>query len=354
MAKAAWGASSARLSRESFLPFGSCGLCLGRARDPVACASHGDLFCRECALSDLLAQKKEMRRAARARDAEDRDARDLQARRDDEAQSRAVREFELTQAGLEARAAAAAAGKAAPPVPVPTRTEAEAQEAAAAADGAKRGEKRKFALDADELARIAGADRAKARRALDDEKAAAQPALPSYWAPGVTPGSDRRDALHDVRAPAKTVPVCPASPPAAPHAYSLHVLVAVRFTSDDNDDGGGGDGDDDSRVCPACRKALSNSSRATLAKPCGHVLCGSCVDQFMRPTLDPHDPRAGMVRCYVCDADLGGGGTPEKGEGGKGGKEKIRPGLVLLRSEGTGFSAGGTNQVKKLGVSFQC
>jgi nitric oxide synthase-interacting protein len=61
---------------------------------------------------------------------------------------------------------------------------------------------------------------------------------------------------------------------------------------------------------------------------------------------DPHapdvDPEA--VRCYVCEADL----TERKG------KEKIRPGLVEIKREGTGYSAGGTSQVTREGVSFQC
>jgi len=340
MAQAAWGASSARLTRESFLPFGSCGLCLRRARDPVACAAAGDLFCRECALSDLLAQKKALRRAARARAAEDRGAREGQERRDAEAQAAAVKDFELTQAGLEG------AGK--------RRREEEEDEGKEAAAPEERdpAKKRKFALDAADLARIADADRARARRALDDEKAAARPVLPSYWAPTVTPGSDRRGPLHEVAAAAKTAPVCPASKPGAPHAYSLHALVSVHFDED---------GEDDARVCPACRRALSNASRAVLAKPCGHVLCGGCADKFLRPVGDPHDPRAGAARCYVCDADLGDGkpdgDKPAKeGKEGKEGKDKdkIRPGLVPLRSEGTGFSAGGTSEVKKHGVAFQC
>lgn len=58
------------------------------------------------------------------------------------------------------------------------------------------------------------------------------------------------------------------------------------------------------------------------------------------------------MRCYVCDGDLTE--KPGKKEGGKADKEKIKPGLVELRREGTGFSASGANQVKKDLVNFQC
>ena len=60
-----WGSKSTRLTRESFLPFGSCLLCLLPARDPVSCPSHGHLFCRECAVNNLLAQNKELKRLKR-------------------------------------------------------------------------------------------------------------------------------------------------------------------------------------------------------------------------------------------------------------------------------------------------
>lgn len=89
-------------------------------------------------------------------------------------------------------------------------------------------------------------------------------------------------------------------------------------------------------------------------KPCGHVLCRSCVDKFILPNApDAHDPqREHVLACYVCDADLQGKTAAEGSE--KFRKEKIGPGMVDLQCEGTGFASGGANQVKKDGVAFQC
>jgi len=168
MARAAWGSSTARLSRDSFLPFASCWLCLEPAIDPVACA-QGDIFCRECALSNILAQKKEIKRAEKAREQEGREAQEEKARRDAEAQERAIREFELTQAGLSIkREATSSTGreKAEPP-----GRDAQGDNGGNGYEnGAKTGEKRKFSLDPDEVARIAEGERTKARKAIDDEK----------------------------------------------------------------------------------------------------------------------------------------------------------------------------------------
>lgn len=81
-------------------------------------------------------------------------------------------------------------------------------------------------------------------------------------------------------------------------------------------------------------------------------------------TLDPHrsdtaegETELGQILCYVCETDI----TPvrkhakaykEKQKGEK--ASKIKPGLVEIRSEGTGFARGGDNMAKKQGVAFQC
>ncbi|KAI1810921.1 ENOS interacting protein [Poronia punctata] len=336
LARKAWTSTSARLGRESFLAFSACRLCLETAVDPVSC-THGDIFCRECALSNILAQKKEIRRLEKLKEQEERDARERQELLDAEARERAIRDFEMTQNGLDVRSRSNSTK------PVPNQAQQENDE-----NANESSRKRKFEMDDEELQRIAAEDRAKARKAIDDEKAAT-PKLPSFWVPAVTPSSNTQNTLHEVAKKTKTSPTCPASPEDKPHTYSLHSLVGVRFTEDTDEKS-----KKTVRICPSCKKVLGNSSKARLAKPCGHVLCGNCVEKFMKP--DKHDPHASQpdaLRCYVCDTDLTDHGDRQKGQ--KKDKDRIRPGLVELRSEGTGYSAGGANQVRKHGVGgFQC
>lgn len=73
----------------------------------------------------------------------------------------------------------------------------------------------------------------------------------------------------------------------------------------------------------------------------------------------------GLVLCYVCEADLTprDSGNPASKDGSAGSKKKskkkdkdeaIRPGLVEISSEGTGFAGRGGNVGTKSGVAFQC
>jgi nitric oxide synthase-interacting protein len=58
------------------------------------------------------------------------------------------------------------------------------------------------------------------------------------------------------------------------------------------------------------------------------------------------------VTCYVCDEVLSE--VVEK-KAKKSKKSGVKPGLVLIQSDGTGFSAGGGNvTTEKEGIAFQC
>ncbi len=133
------------------------------AQTPVSC-SHGDIFCRECALNNILAQKKEIKRLEKTREREAKEAEEDQLRAEAEAKERAVQEFEKIQMGLEAKV-----GKESTNKQIVGRGDGKiiVEEDVV---GAKRGEKRKFELDEAELLRIASDERTKARKSIDDEK----------------------------------------------------------------------------------------------------------------------------------------------------------------------------------------
>lgn len=364
-----WGTQRTRLSRDSFLPFGSCRLCLEPARPPVvACATNGDLFCRECAINDLLAQRKEIKRLEREREEARRRLEEEEALTLEEARTRELREFELVSMGLEATNGAA--GK---------KRKAEESEAIAAfrqreveIDGKRR---KVFELNEEEMKRAARLEQERLKSELKKEKLENKSALPSFWVPSQTPDTNAFEAAASK--PVKLAPICPGSGESNRHTYSLKLLVDVHFTEEKADDGI----DKLQRVCPSCKKALTNGLKAMLTKPCGHVICFPCVQKFMMPQLhntapDPHASkeqqdadaaRRGKMLCYVCEADV----TPEprssangnEGENGNGKHKKkskdkengkIGRGVVEITSEGTGFAGGGVNMAKKVGVAFQC
>jgi nitric oxide synthase-interacting protein len=344
--KVTWGSQAARLSRDSFLPFGSCALCLLPAVDPVCCPS-GDLFCRECAMTNLLAQRKDIKRLEKAAERRRGEEEDQRNREDEEARQRAVAEFEAVQMGLQVKhgAGSRVVGREGGKIVVEREDDAVVGEA--------RGKKRKFEIDEEELKRIALEERSRAKVALDEEKKAAKGHLPSFWVPGETPEQN-----YKATEKAKQNPTCPSGDPEHPHALSLKTLVPANFNVDKSPETG-----KSTPICPSCRKALSNASKAVIAIPCGHVLCKPCVDKFLRPEhrhhRDVHDegPEPETVHCYVCDADLTivpADKRDKEGKKSKKDKEKgLKPGLVEIKSEGTGFAGGGKAMVKRDGVAFQ-
>ncbi|KAK5118381.1 hypothetical protein LTR62_002895 [Meristemomyces frigidus] len=336
-----WGSRTTRLTRDSFLPFASCQLCLLPAREPVTCASHGHLFCRECALSNILAQGKELKRLRK--EAERRQAEDAEEQGvvDEEGRVKAVEEFERVQAGLSARGGAGQriVGRKNGKVVVE-------QEGAS-------GTKRKLELDEDELVQLGKHVDPKRARSSEGKSE-----LPSFWVPSETPTNKKADLK-----PIKLQPTCPAAEMDKPHDFTLKTLVTVNFSSSKPDST---TTEDDSfkpeiRSCPSCDKALSNSTKAVLAKPCGHVLCKPCSDKFQRPPdKSAHDAEVEkVVRCYICQEDITAGrqqkveGRESHSKSGKG-EKGVERGLVELSSDGTGFAGGGKNMVKKSGIAFQC
>jgi nitric oxide synthase-interacting protein len=173
---------------------------------------------------------------------------------------------------------------------------------------------------------------------------AAKPTLPSFWTPSLTP-EVHANKLSPTTKKEKTTPTCPASAPDDPHPISMQNLITINFNEEDDSTTKG-----KRRTCPSCLKVLSNASGPIMAKQCGHVLCQSCVKKFLIPSgKKPPTEDEPPLTCYVCDTPLSS--KPQKRDAAHG---DLVPGLVALRSEGTGFSARGTSTVNKIGVAYQC
>lgn len=358
-----WGSQTVRIGRDCFLPFGACKLCLtSSSADPVAC-TKGDIFCRECAVNNLLSQRKEIKRLEKEVERDRVEEAEREQKQDEEARQRAVDDFDRVQQGLESRLGPYANRRVVGRSADRYTTEDETVTGRQNGEGFGQGRKRKFQLDEKELLRVAEEDHKKAKSVMEQEKHnAAQPKLLSFWVPSLTPSSNIVIGHASAPKPAKMQLTCPSSSEDRPHEISLKTLVTVRFSEDKNEAG------ETVRSCPSCRKALSNSLKAMLAVPCGHVVCRPCVDQFMKPPniqlgQNPA-PAAIALRCYVCETDLSGqesllvpgDGAASAERIGKKVKEKgdLKPGLVEIKSDGTGFAAGKGSQVRKQGTAFQC
>ena len=377
--KSQWGSQKARLTRDSFLPLGSCYLCLNLARDPVACRDGGHIFCRECAVSNLLSQRKEIKRLQKEDERRKAEIEDAERIREEEEKEGVMRGFERAALGFDEPSRLARANE---------------QSDATRNEGRNvKGVKRKFVLDDEEMSRNAREERAKIRKEIDEENVccisrgyngcrhienstdylqSSKSKLP-FWIPANAPEASVTAASN---LPLKLHPVCPSSASEkSPHPLSLKTLVAVTFsTPQDHSHGTSQTSTDGSRkesnyICPSCNKVLSGSSKAMLTVPCGHVICKPCMEKFMKPTLrqGAQNTRSETrLVCYVCETDLSDttyNATVEENAGSKADsgkrakekdKERLKPGLVELSTQGTGFAGGGNSVIGREGVAFQC
>ncbi|TFK73156.1 hypothetical protein BDN72DRAFT_762107 [Pluteus cervinus] len=306
-----YGTKRKRLGNESMRVFDACSLCLNRAREPLAC-QEGHLFCKECVYTDLLTQKKDIKRQKDKLEALKKEAEEEKSRAREAARERVFERGHLGLSGGTSLVATSSGSNGAEP----------------------RGTKRKFEFDSSTAETLAQEAESVALKQLEKEQAEALKAkLPDFWLPSLTPtytSSGPPTSLSDV----KLLTTCRGGSPA--HPIALKNLVPVKFTMynsagpSKSAESTPGDGEKVAKeefeaMCPSCKKKLSNNLLLFLMKPCSHVVCKTCTETLVRPAK----------QCIVCDELL---------------KEKD---IIELKREGTGFAGGGLAETSKTGIAFQ-
>ncbi|CAE6519773.1 unnamed protein product [Rhizoctonia solani] len=310
-----YGTKKQRLGVDSMKRFDACTLCLQQAREPVSCG-EGHLYCKECIYTDLLSQKKDIKRFKSKleelqREEEAEKARAVQAARD-----RVLRDFEKNQLGLASRKELAndkEKGK--------DQSKDKEAETGDAPRGTKRPASTAFEFDLEHAEELARRAEAAALKQLElEQKEARKSKLPSaYWLASETPTAEKAK-LKDM----KVGTLCRASE--FGHPLNLKGLIPVKFTTKSNGESTSAPSKDNLEcICPSCKKTL-NLGIMFLMRPCSHVLCKTCTDTLVTPNK----------QCVVCDSAL-----PDSKD------------VIQLCREGTGYSGGGRAETKKVGVSFQ-
>jgi nitric oxide synthase-interacting protein len=147
--------------------------------------------------------------------------------------------------------------------------------------------------------------------------------LGSHWVPGLTPSAKPQR----VKAPRKHTQC-----PAGKHVLRLKHLRPVRFTLAHDDEQQTSSNATGMRrikyACCVCRRVLTNSTRMAVMRPCGHVLCTRCVNQFV----------AKDKACAHCGAACAS-----------------RSDVIPLEQGASGFAAGGAKTVSSLlSPALQC
>jgi len=95
--------------------------------------------------------------------------------------------------------------------------------------------------------------------------------LSSFWVPSLTPDA----GVTEILKPSEETKCTEGN-----HALRLKQLIPVQFIKKDKES-----------ICPICSKTLSNVIKSALLKECGHVICQTCANNFIK--LEK--------KCFVCN-----------------------------------------------------
>ncbi|EPS58928.1 hypothetical protein M569_15885 [Genlisea aurea] len=259
--KLGYGTQKERLGKDSIKPFDACGLCLKTAIDPMCCPK-GHVFCKECILECLLAQKKDIQRKHTAYAAQQKQEKEEEEEKLMMQKARELDAFDQQNHGA-----------------LPQYN------------------------DKNYVKNKNGFHGANSVKATSYEEEALR-TMKAFWLPSATP-----DAPKKVGLPSSDT-VCPEGK----EKLRLKILFPIHFTEDTTEQKVSSSLDK-SYLCPSCKVTLTNTLSLVVLNSCGHVFCKKCADKFM----------AVDKACLVCDkpckekniVNLAKGGTGFAGHGDK-------------------------------------
>ncbi|PKA52406.1 hypothetical protein AXF42_Ash019790 [Apostasia shenzhenica] len=229
--KLGYGMQKERLGKDSIKPYDACCLCLKSFIDPLCCLK-GHVFCKECILECLLAQKKDIKRKLAAHAARQRQQTEEEEERQSMQKARELNAFDQQNHGA-----------------VPQYN------------------------DRNQTHDKNGFHGANSVKATSYEEEALR-TMKAFWLPSATP-----NAPVKVDAPS-TDTFCPEGK----EKLKLKTLFPIYFTEDKNEVGSSKKSKkslESNYICPSCKVSLTNTLSLVAISTCGHVFCRKCADRFI-------------------------------------------------------------------------
>ncbi|KAG2212911.1 hypothetical protein INT46_010467, partial [Mucor plumbeus] len=275
-----YGTKRQRLGRDSFRNYDACFLCLQAARDPVCCG-EGHLACRECMYENILQQKQAIKHEQKMIDMKNQESEQQKQQEELEAKRVILDTFDKTQHSM-------LGGRKRPTIKDDLKDD-------LPSDNKEPTEKKRKLSDNTRSIQEQEIEKAAAQLKKEKEEAA-KPKIGSFWVPSVTPAAEA-----SMLKATKIQVICTAVDKT--HPLSIKSLIDVKFQKEDGNNG--------KNVCPACLKTLTNASKLSILRNCGHVLCNHCIDMFVTKSK----------KCYVCE------------------KKAKSKDVIDMSPEGTGFAS---------------
>lgn len=230
-----WGDNEVRLGKDSVKHWDACGVCLKLPRDPQCCP-RGDIFCKLCIYSSLVAQKDTIKRKTAQFKAQQAEEERKELRKQQEKDIQKVMQFYRLETG-------------------------------SIADMKKQAARNTVRLGENDIGALA----TQSRRTVAQDVAEEEKKLSCFWIPGLIPDHSKKK----IKAPPKRT-FCPT----CNKKLRKKTLKPINFTRIQGREETPSDPGEQNYSCCSCRKTFQDVHKKYHLRRCGHVVCKDCVTRL--------------------------------------------------------------------------